>query len=104
MAGYRDIVAHFEDEITSGRLVAGDRLPSERQLMEDFSVARATVRTALDRLRSAGLVSAQQGKGYFVGEPASDAAHLRVVLRQAAEDLEQAAQRIRDALDALGDL
>jgi GntR family transcriptional regulator, transcriptional repressor for pyruvate dehydrogenase complex len=57
------------DEITSGRLSPGDRLPTEIQLVKQLGVSRTVVREAVSRLRNAGLVEPRQGAGVFVLEP-----------------------------------
>lgn len=54
------------DQIMSGRLNVGDRLPSEHEICESFGVSRPVVREALLRLRGDGLVTAHQGLGTFV--------------------------------------
>lgn len=54
--------------IRSGELAPGDRLPSESQLIEEFGVARMTVRQALGVLRIEGLAEARHGSGVFVTE------------------------------------
>jgi GntR family transcriptional regulator len=67
---YRQIAEGLRVRIASGDLQPGDRLPSESQLMETYSAARATVRQAVGLLRSEGLVLAEQGRGAFVrGHP-----------------------------------
>lgn len=50
-------------------LEPGTLLPSERVLAERFQVARMTVRTEIDRLVLAGLVTRRHGQGTFVAEP-----------------------------------
>jgi GntR family transcriptional repressor for pyruvate dehydrogenase complex len=57
------------DEITSGRLSPGDRLPTEIQLVKQLGVSRTVVREAVSRLRNAGLVEPRQGAGVFVLAP-----------------------------------
>lgn len=47
-------------------MVAHERLPSERELSEDFNVSRITVRQALKELEARGLIYKLQGKGTFV--------------------------------------
>jgi GntR family transcriptional repressor for pyruvate dehydrogenase complex len=54
------------DQIASGRLNVGDKLPSEHEICERFGVSRPVVREALLRLRADGLVAAYQGLGTFV--------------------------------------
>lgn len=53
-------------QIASGKYQSGDRLPSEHQLMETFSVSRITARQAVANLVSQGLAIAYRGKGVFV--------------------------------------
>jgi DNA-binding FadR family transcriptional regulator len=55
-------------EIAEGRLKPGDRLPTEQALSATFDVSRNVVREAVARLRSEGLVWAQQGRGAFVAD------------------------------------
>jgi GntR family transcriptional repressor for pyruvate dehydrogenase complex len=54
------------EQIVSGRLKVGDRLPSEKEICEQFGVSRPVVREALLRLGADGLVTAHQGLGTFV--------------------------------------
>jgi DNA-binding transcriptional MocR family regulator len=49
--------------IDEGRLAAGERLPSERDLALRLAVSRSTVVAAYDALRSAGVVESRQGSG-----------------------------------------
>ncbi len=58
----------LEREIESGALDVGDRLPSEAELQKRFSVSRAPVRQALDRLEATGVIYRAQGRGSFVRE------------------------------------
>ena len=55
-------------EIRSGRLAAGDKLPTEASLVNQFSVSRTVVREAMSRLKSLGLIESRQGSGVFVKE------------------------------------
>ena len=55
-------------EIKSGRLVAGEKLPTEAALVEQFAVSRTVVREAISRLKSLGLVDSRQGSGMYVCE------------------------------------
>lgn len=65
--GLADQVAEaLSAEIRSGRLGAGDRLPTEAELVAQFGVSRTVVREAMSRLKSLGLVDSRQGSGVFV--------------------------------------
>ncbi|MBB6352174.1 FadR/GntR family transcriptional regulator [Nonomuraea muscovyensis] len=58
---YERIVEQIEEAIESGALGPGRRLPSERDLMGQFSVSRSTVREALRVLQARGLVRSRPG-------------------------------------------
>ena len=63
---YRQAADFIAGEVESGRLKPGDRLPSERDLADQWGVAYLTVRRAMQELRERGLVVSVQGKGTFV--------------------------------------
>ena len=56
----------LHEQIKQGHFEPNDRLPSERELCEQFSVSRITVRRALQTLENAGLIYRRQGLGSFV--------------------------------------
>jgi DNA-binding FadR family transcriptional regulator len=56
------VVDHFARQIVSGRLSAGDYLPSEPELVDHFAVSKAVIRDSLQLLEAHGLVMVQQGK------------------------------------------
>lgn len=58
---YERVVEQVEEAIESGSLSPGERLPSERELMVQFSVGRSTVREALRVLQARGLVRSRPG-------------------------------------------
>lgn len=60
------------EQIVSGAIREGDKLPSELQICRAFSVSRPTVREALMRLQADGLVLTRQGAGTFVQRRPSD--------------------------------
>lgn len=69
---WRQIAARIEREITEGERQAGERLPTEAVLSEQFQVNRHTVRRALEALAARGLVRVEQGRGSFVAEDVLD--------------------------------
>jgi GntR family transcriptional repressor for pyruvate dehydrogenase complex len=60
------VAALLSEEIESGRLAEGDKLPTEVELVKQLGVSRTVVREAVSRLRNAGLVEPRQGLGVFV--------------------------------------
>ena len=64
---YRQIIDQVKSAIATGRLEAGDRLPTVRQLAVDLSVNPNTVARAYTELELTGLVETQMGSGTFVG-------------------------------------
>src|SRR5689334_14692779 len=60
------VAAQLLEQVRSGRLAPGDRMPSERELMAAFAVGRSTVREALNGLALLGVVDIRHGQGAFV--------------------------------------
>ena len=69
---YEQIVQQIEDSIKKGALKAGDQLPAERELAEQFGVSRTAVREAVKALREKGLVEAYPGRGTFITSETSN--------------------------------
>lgn len=63
---YEQLRIYLSEEIRSGRLGPGDRVPSEAMLSAQFSVSRITSKKALDTLEQDGVVVRIRGKGSFV--------------------------------------
>jgi GntR family transcriptional repressor for pyruvate dehydrogenase complex len=63
------------------RLRPGDRLPTERELADEFEVSRPTVRSALQSLSAMGVVSSRKGAGTFIqgGPPTLGGEPLRLL-------------------------
>ena len=66
LQGARSIADKIRQAIGSGRLANGDRLPSERELSEQYDASRSTIRKALDNLELDGMVARKVGSGTFV--------------------------------------
>lgn len=67
-AKYQDIIKWLSENIAAGEYEAGDRLPSEHELAERFSVSRQTARHALVLLEEEGLVTRTRGSGTYLSE------------------------------------
>jgi GntR family transcriptional repressor for pyruvate dehydrogenase complex len=63
---YELLVGRLRAHVLEAQLKAGDRLPPERQLAEDLSVSRASVRQALVALEVQGLIEIRHGGGSFL--------------------------------------
>ena len=63
-----DIVERLEGMILEGTLKAGERLPAERALAEQFGVSRPSLREAIQKLTAKGLLISRQGGGNYVVE------------------------------------
>jgi DNA-binding GntR family transcriptional regulator len=89
---YAQVVTEIKRRIERGTYPPGSLLPSEHQLVTEFSVSRPTIVKSLSALRQDGWIDTEQGKGSFVrGRPAlADAERTRPahgVLDQAESEL-----------------
>ena len=62
----QELAQRLSEEIRSGRLPPGSRLPTEQELSATTGVSRTVVREAVAALRADGLVTTRQGLGAFV--------------------------------------
>ena len=83
---YQQISDYFRDEILEGRIGQSEYLPSIRGLAKELKISVITTIKAYEQLESEGLVTAVQGKGYYVN--AQDTEMLR----------EQHVRKVEDAL------
>ncbi|MEZ5645527.1 MAG: FadR/GntR family transcriptional regulator [Burkholderiaceae bacterium] len=86
----QEIVSVLEADMVEGRLVPGDKLPTEAALMDRFEVSRTVVREAISRLQAAGQVETRHGIGTFVMATSAAVPHFRI----APEDVATAADVI----------
>jgi GntR family transcriptional repressor for pyruvate dehydrogenase complex len=63
---YQQVATAIGERIASGRYPRGQRLPSERDLAEEFGVSRPTIREAMLALEIRGMVEARHGSGIYV--------------------------------------
>lgn len=62
----------FREQVSRKALQPHERLPSERELCEQYGISRITVRKAINTLTQEGLVYSTIGKGTYVAEPRFD--------------------------------
>jgi len=64
---FQEVCQRLDDLLNSGQFQIGDKLPSERELSESFTVSRSSIRQALKVLEAAGRIETRVGSGtYFV--------------------------------------
>ncbi len=63
---FEQVAEQIEKRILDGELRSGDRLPTERELAEQFHVSRTAVREAMKILAQKGLVDMRPGRGTIV--------------------------------------
>jgi len=102
---YRQVMEQFQRMVASGRLVAGDGLPSVRHLASRLEVNPMTISKAYSLLETQGLVERQRGKGMRVASgftrPESLAARLALLQPTLAEAARQSEQLGIDPEQAL---
>ena len=91
---YRQIIDQVRGGIASGRLVAGDQLPTVRQLAVDLAINPNTVVRAYRELELGGLLETHQGTGTFIST--------RKMQRADAERERQLTQIVRDCVSRAG--
>ncbi|WP_188196302.1 FadR/GntR family transcriptional regulator [Nonomuraea sp. SYSU D8015] len=62
----QQLVDTLTARIQEGVIRPGERLPTESDLVETYGVSRTVVREAVARLKAAGLIETQHGRGSFV--------------------------------------
>lgn len=83
---YKQIAMQLKEEILSGKMSAGEYLPSIRGLAKDLKISVITTMKAYEELCLEGLVTSVQGKG-FVVNPQDTAMIREQRLREVEEHL-----------------
>ncbi|MDP9079128.1 MAG: GntR family transcriptional regulator [Bacteroidota bacterium] len=65
------ISVRIRQDILNKKYKAGEKIPTEKELMATYAVGRSTIREAIKSLSMAGVVSVQQGNGTIVNEESS---------------------------------
>jgi GntR family transcriptional regulator len=90
---YRQLIDQLLTAIASGKLSAGDQLPTVRQVAVDLAINPNTVMRAYRELEIRGILSTQQGTGTFITEQkvkASDAQRRRRLAQMVGEVIARA--------------
>lgn len=110
---YQQIADSFRTDILAGKYKQGEFLPSIRGLAKDLKISVITTMKAYEQLAQEGLVTAAQGKGFYVNAQDSEMIkeqHLRKV-ESSLNDAIQSAKiaglsmdELRETLDTLIDM
>src|SRR4051794_35783018 len=84
---HRQVFETLLNEIASGRLQPGERLPSEAELAKTFSASRGTISRAMRDLKSKGLLNRQRGGGTHITRNQGKRIALFTPFTQSAADL-----------------
>ena len=98
---YQQIADQFRTDILAGKFKQGEYLPSIRGLARDLKISVITTMKAYEQLEEEGLVTAVQGKGFYVNAQDSEmlrGEHMRKVESALTEAI--AAARIAKLTDA----
>jgi DNA-binding GntR family transcriptional regulator len=95
-AAYEQIAEDLRRQVKDGRIKVGTRLPSQRELAEQYGVAVGTLRDALDILADEGVVSRGSTRGTFVLKMPGDA--------DATPEYQRLTEQLAEVLDRLGAL
>lgn len=63
---FQQIASALREQIASGKLLVGARIPTSRELAQDYGVALTTAVRAVEELRREGLVETKRGRGTYV--------------------------------------
>ena len=110
---YQQIADSFRSDILAGKYKQGEFLPSIRGLAKDLKISVITTMKAYEQLAQEGLVTAAQGKGFYVNAQDSEMIkeqHLRKVESSLNDAIESAKiaglsmDELRETLDTLIDM
>ncbi len=87
-----EIIRYIQDYIEENHLTAGDRLPSQEQLIRMMGVSRTSLREAMKILEARGILKAQNGKGVYISKE-KDSAMLTLL------DFAREKERLLDTLE-----
>ncbi|MCW9032922.1 MAG: PLP-dependent aminotransferase family protein [Rhodospirillales bacterium] len=95
---YWQLYEELRKAILEGRLGAGSKLLSAREMAKELGVSRNTVNTAFDQLQAEGYITCQVGAGSFVAEGLPD-----VLPEQATHNKDQTLEKVTPPLSQWGE-
>ncbi len=76
---YFILMEDLKEDMRSGKIKPGQKLPSENQLSAQYQVSRHTVRKALSILENEGYITAEQGKGTFCADTVTTRGNSKII-------------------------
>ena len=107
---YKQIATQFREQILSGQMKPESFLPSIRELAQELKISVITTMKAYEILAEEGLVTAVQGKGYFVNPQNLELVreqHLRLIEKDLQNAINSAkvagisSEELKEMLEAL---
>lgn len=92
---FQQIADTLSHRILEGTLQAGDRVPSVRDLSEEFEVNRNTLLRTYSLLSDAGIIDNKRGVGFFVADDAVDRIRSREKTAFFADELPDFLNKVR---------
>ncbi len=83
---YMQIARQIRNMIRDGKLNVGDKLPAERDLVQQFGASRASIREALSALEMLGLIDCRGGQGNYIRADGRDGTIDGELLRTLLQD------------------
>lgn len=63
---YKRVITYVKEQIAVGKLHTGDKLPTERELVQTLSLGRNSIREALRIMEAMGMLESRQGSGNYL--------------------------------------
>ncbi|MDY0131867.1 MAG: FadR/GntR family transcriptional regulator [Desulforegulaceae bacterium] len=91
---YEKIAADIEEQISSSKLMPGDKISSERRLASHYNVSRNTVREAIKTLVEKNVLLTRPGSGNFVSENAA-----QIISRILEKSVKNSKKRLKEIIE-----
>ena len=79
MAKYQKVIDWITENIDTGALKPGERIPSENELCSRFDLSRQTIRHAISKMAEDGLLESRRGSGTYVADQRAEDGERNVI-------------------------